>query len=206
MASISSFLTRSFVFPDYNSPLFVTAMDAGGSDLPLHRIFAVPKRHVLRQEKWLAIAHQAEAILKDDKLWSERATQNPFRVREFRSSWKSYRSKTIQLLKRIDHDSTRLAYLAASNLVYVGSEGMNVSHGYDISTASLDWFYDTLTDLLVRRGLQEKLPRDDIFMWIRLVRIVSVNQSPEFKEAFGPVLHFHIPFGLSPETDSDTLE
>lgn len=212
MADIQALTSRAFAIEGYASPLVVTALDSGtfGAEMSLSRLFSVPNRHVLDVEaRWQEISTIAERVLDEDDTWRLLAHNNPFRIGGKGSNWRSYRMTVTKLLRRIAKDPTYLAFLVASNSVYVASEGLDVNLDYTISIPSIDWFYDALASLLVRRVGGQKgssVSRDDILLWKRVVRLAAVNPSPEFKQAFNPVLGYEIPFGLSPQTESDSLK
>jgi hypothetical protein len=86
---------------------------------------------------------------------------------------------------------------------------------YPSSSLSMEWFVNTLQAELLREidksGLKnfsgdEGVSRDEVIAWFRVFSLVITKPTPDFKKHFNELLGYDIPYGLSPETKSTSLE
>lgn len=217
---LNSFSSRVLFIPNYSAPLFVHVLDADErvTSKPLESIvqdiLLVPRRRVVTSRGWTRIADMASDILGDEEFWN-RVIKEELGASEL---WRNqildfleyYRAETARYIARMQEDQSFFAYQALSNLVYQASEGFGPEYDYGVSgTIPLPRFSAILNDELINRvesNSNIQLGRDDLRVWRQVNGLILNSVSQEFKQNFSPLLSYEIPFGLSPETKSDTLE
>jgi hypothetical protein len=215
MNKIMSFNCRTFSLPNYTAPLYVHTLDIDASiadlELPdfLKQISSTSNHHVVTINKWLRVSYLVVEILKNDNLWARLAKTNPYRKAELNSTWSTFRQRTVNKMEQIQNDKTQLAYLMALNSVYRASEGDVPLVDYPSSSLSIEWFMNTLQGELLRKIDTERdipISIDDVVAWFRVFSLIITKPTPNFKKYFNDLLGYEIPYGLSPETKSTSLE
>lgn len=218
--NLTTFSSRAFTIPNYSAPLFVHVIDAEENllhhplDSILQDMFLIPQRRVVTTEKWRIIASIAIDILQDEQFW-ETVVQEQF---GYPVLWRQqildlqayYRSEAIRQIERMREDQSFFAYQALTNLIYQASEGNSPDYEYGVATTlPLPRFSAILTDELIERtsgNTNFQFGMDDLRVWRQVNGLVLSSVSQEFKQSFAPLLSYEIPYGLSPQVRSDTLD
>lgn len=218
MNNFSSLSLRVLTLPDYRNPLYCYVLDAEihqnnfSVSTVIEELARSSSTQVVTDKKWAFLSNIAVSVLEDERLWQILLSENStFRVFK---SWKIYRKKLVSQLLFTKEIPSNLAFKAISNSLYQSSEGVVLPLDYYIEPSTFKWFNETLGSQIIRfierRKLQEKelshIERDDVVAWLRLLFLIQNNPTHRFKEQFNDLLHYEIPYGLSPKSSSSTLE
>ena len=216
---LSTFSSRTFSIPGYSAPLFVHVLDADIQNVEtslqsiVQDILLVPERKVITGDRWRFITDVALKILADNEFWqkflSERIKSSTIWQESINEVLTFYRQETSRHFERVREDHTLFAYQALTGLLYRASEGYIADDEYGIPTMlPLPRFSAVLREELIARTENNKdfhFGKDDLLVWQQVNSFISTSISQEFKASFTPLLDYEIPYGMSPETKSETL-
>ena len=97
----------------------------------------------------------------------------------------------------------------ALNSVYRASEGEVPVMGYPLSVLGEELFFNVLQSelfQLIDKKRSIEISREEIVAWFRVFNLIITKPTPDFKKYFNEILNYEIPYGLSPETKSMSLE
>lgn len=215
MSKIISFNCRTFSLPNFTAPLYVHSMDIDTSisnlELPvlLKQVSSVSNHHIVTINKWLSISSLVIEILKNENFWSRLVIIKSFEKSEIVYSWVALRGYVLNKITKIQVDESQLTYLMALNSVYRASEGEVPVMGYPLSVLGEELFFNVLQSelfQLIDKKRSIEISREEIVAWFRVFNLIITKPTPDFKKYFNEILNYEIPYGLSPETKSMSLE
>lgn len=217
--TLSTYSSRVLSVPGYSASLFVSSLDAEDTlhtsfESTVQEVLLIPKRHIVTMERWNTIAEATLTVLEDDSFWNRVITTELGYAKRWREPVEDmleyYRVETARNFEVIRQDHSALGYKALSSMMYQASEGAGLGYEYGIpAVIPFPQFFAILNDELIDLMETESdwhLGRDDLRVWRRVNSLVMASVSPEFKSSFSPLLRYDIPYGLSPEMKSETLE
>jgi len=200
--------------------LFVDVLDISeevseeGLESVAQSVLLVPQRHIVTVDRWNLIAELTLSILDDEPFWRrvirEQLGYTEAWQRSIEDLLAYYRVETARNFKLIREDYSSFAYKALSSLVYQASEGVGPGYEYGVlAVMPFPQFFAILNDELMDRleaNPDLQVGRDDLLVWRRVNSLILSPVSQEFKKSFSPLLSYEVPYGLSPNIKSETLE
>lgn len=214
MSKIESFSERSLFLENYSAPLHVLTIDAAiesAEDINkiLSQIFLLPKKQIMDYSNWISISRKVIRILADDNFSQWINKYLLFDIKEIRKreaeKIDANKQELIRTLSRINEDSSLFGYLALRNTIYLVSEGSLIFDAYETGEDNIT-ILPIIKQLAFNRLVSKNEISQDMFSyWLKTTNLLLQPVSMDFKDEFNKLLDYSVPFGLSPKTDSETL-
>ena len=213
---INSFIERVLQLENYSAPLRTVTIDRTALNENfknnLANIFLLPNRQIMEHQHWKSIGRTIIMAISDDGFirWlsesnnNNKNDQSSLDTRHERIE--ANRQELIRKLSNYLNDKSLFAHDAVRNIVYLASEGSLIYDPYEDNgktVAITPLIRQFIFNKVITAG---KIKQDEYSFWLKTTNLLLQPVSQEFKEEFKDLFNYQIPFGLSPETDSKTLE
>lgn len=214
--TMGSFNERVLLLENYSAPLRVLAIDSDSSfnegfQQCLSQIFLLQQRLVMEHTQWKDIGRKIVDKLKSEEMDSWLVKEKVLEVRGASQDkqWDQIDAQREDITQKVSHLSERssdFAYLAIRSTLYMASEGSSIlpdeygdEHVKVIPSVMSRYLFNVLV-------VSAKISQDTFSFWLKTTRLLFQPVSQSFKNEFRGLAAYEVPYGLSPQIKSETLE
>lgn len=214
---IDSFIERVLLLENYSAPLRAVTIDGHEPNSEtfqknLSRIFLLPTRQIMDHRHWAGLGKRiTKSIAEQDFIsWvsEERLISGDHKSRKLaQEKIDAHRQELIRKLSNYLNDEAQFAHDAIRNIVFLASDGALIYDPYEIDENKISispLIRQFVFNKLVSRD-KDSIPQDEYSFWLKTTSLLLQPVSQSFKDDFQHLFEYTIPFGLSPETESQTL-